>query len=130
MFFFQERVGKPFIRLIKDNIFSLFRSSSKDLLSAVRIFYPKKVPSFSIHELPFYGNSSIQTLNEQFGRDLPAKSLEGSQFEMATIAFSDRSTERKTYVSSLLSSQKMIYIHVTEGITNQWHAYSIILQST
>ena len=30
----QERVGKPFIRFIKDNISSLFRSSSKDVLSA------------------------------------------------------------------------------------------------
>ena len=87
------------------------------------------MPSFSTHELPLYGDSSIQTLNEQFGRDLPAKSLDGSEFEMATIAFYDLSTERKTYVSFILSSQKMIYIHVTEGITHQWHAYSIILQS-
>ena len=42
---FQERVGKPFIRLIKDNISSRFRSSSKDVLSAFSIFVPKKVPS-------------------------------------------------------------------------------------
>ena len=28
---FQERVGKSFIRLIKDNIFNWFRSSSKDV---------------------------------------------------------------------------------------------------
>ena len=35
---FQERVGKPFIRLIKDNISSQFRSSSKDLISAFNIF--------------------------------------------------------------------------------------------
>ena len=34
---FQERVGKPFIRLIKDNISSRFRSSSKDVLSAFSI---------------------------------------------------------------------------------------------
>ena len=36
---FQERVGKPFIRLIKDNISSQFRirSSSKDVLSAFSI---------------------------------------------------------------------------------------------
>ena len=34
---FQERVGKPFIRLIKDNISSRFRSSSKDVLSAISI---------------------------------------------------------------------------------------------
>ena len=57
---FQERVGKPFISLIKDNISSQFRSSSKDVLSDFRIFDPKKVPSLSTHELPLYGDSSIQ----------------------------------------------------------------------
>ncbi len=69
----QESVGKPLIRLIKDNIFSRFRSSSKAVLSAFSIFDPKKVPSLSTHELPLYGDSSIQTLTGQFGRDLPAK---------------------------------------------------------
>ena len=42
---FQERVGKPFIRLIKDNISSRFRFSSKDVLSAFSIYDPEKVPS-------------------------------------------------------------------------------------
>ena len=42
---FQERVGTPFIRLIKDNIASQCRFSSKDVLSAVSIFYPKKCPA-------------------------------------------------------------------------------------
>ena len=72
---FQERVGKHFIRLIKDNISSRFRSSPKDVLSGFNIFRPKKVPRFSTHELPIYGDSSIQTLIGQFGRNLPAKSL-------------------------------------------------------
>ena len=36
--FFQERVGKLFIRLIKDNISSWFRSSSEDGLSAFQYF--------------------------------------------------------------------------------------------
>ena len=73
---FQERVGKPFIRLIKDNISSQFRSCSKDMLLAFSILDPKKVPSLSTHELPLYGDISIQTRIGQFGRDLPAKSLE------------------------------------------------------
>ena len=89
---FQERVGKPFIRLIKDNISSRFRSSSTDALSAFSIFDPKKVPSLSTHELPLYGDSSIQTLNGQFGRGLPTKSLEGTEFEKAAIVSSDLST--------------------------------------
>ena len=48
---FQERVGKPFIRLIKDNLSSQFRSSLKDVLSSFSIFDPKKMPSLSTHEL-------------------------------------------------------------------------------
>ena len=67
---FQERLGKSFIRLIKDIISSWFRSS-KDVLSAFSIFDPKKVPSLSTHELPLYGDSSIQTLIGQLGRGLP-----------------------------------------------------------
>ena len=77
---FQERVGKSFIRVIKDNISSRFRSSSKDV-SGCCFFDPKKVSSLSTHELPLYGDSSIQTLIVQFGRDLPAKLLEGTEFE-------------------------------------------------
>ena len=42
---FQERVSKPFIRLIKDNISSRFRSSSKDVLSAFNIFVQRKCPA-------------------------------------------------------------------------------------
>ena len=44
-----------------------------------------------------YGDSSIQTLIGQFGRDLPAKLLEGTKFEKATIVASDLSTEWKKY---------------------------------
>ena len=103
---FQERVGKPFIRLIKANISSRLRSSSQDVLSAFGIFDPKKVPSLSTRELPLYGDSLIQTLIGQFGRDLPAKSLEGTEFEKAAIVYSDLSTEWKTYRRL---NQKMIY---------------------
>ena len=90
---FQERVGKLYTRLIKDNIFSGFRSSSKDVLSAFSIFDPKKVPSLSTHEQPLYGDGSIQTFIGQFRRDSPAKSLEGTVFEMAAIVSSDLRVE-------------------------------------
>ena len=66
------------------------------------------MPSLSTHELPLYGDSSIQTLMGQFGKDLPAKSSEGTEFDKAAIVSSDLSSG-KCIVSSLLSSQKMIY---------------------
>ena len=89
-------MGKPFIRLIKDNISNLFRSASKEVLSTFGFLIQIKCPA-STHELPLYGDSSIQTLIGQFGRDLPAKSLEGTEFQMAAIVSSDLSTEWKTY---------------------------------
>ena len=48
-----------------------------------------------------YGDSSIQTIIVQFGRNLPAKSLERTEFEKAAIVSSDLSTEWKRIVSSL-----------------------------
>ena len=99
---FTRKSGQSLIRLIKDNLSSLFTSSSNDVLSAFSIFDPKKVPSLSTHELPLYGDSSIQTLIGLFGRDFPAKSLEGTEFEKATIVSSDLSTKWKTYCRSLL----------------------------
>ena len=99
-------MGKPFIRLIKDNISSQFRSSSKYVLSAFSIFDPKIVPSLSTHDLPLYGDRSIQTLFGQFGRDLPAKSLEGTEFEKTAIVSSDLFTEWKTYHQLLIKQPK------------------------
>ena len=86
------------------------------MLSAFSIFDPQKAPSLSTHELPLYGDSSIKTLIGQFGRDLPAKSLEGTEFEKAAIVSSDLSTEWKKYRQLL--SLKMICL-CTEGITHQ-----------
>ena len=121
----QERVGKPFIRLIKDNIYPTgLDPQPKDVLSALSIFYPKKVSSLSTHELPLYGDSSIQTLIGQFGRDLPAKLL---NFRRQPLSLLTSAQSEKRIISSAV---KRCYMHATEGITPQWHAYSIILQST
>ena len=112
-------MGKAFIRLIKDNISSQFRSSSKDVLSAFSIFDPKKDPSLSTHELPLYGDIPILTIIGQFGRDLPAKSLEGTEFEKTTIVSSDLSTEWKTYRQLLIKQPKdNISMQLKELLTN------------
>ena len=107
---FDERVGKPFIRLIKDNISSRFRSSSKDVLSALSIFNHKRVPSLSTHELlymetvQFKLSSSlgeIYQLNHWKELNLRRRSL--------SLLTSAQSGNWKRIVSSLLSSQMMIY---------------------
>ena len=89
------------------------------MLSAFSILDTKKLPHLSTHELPLYGDSSIQTLIGEFGRDLPAKSLEGTEFEKAAIVSSDRSTEWKTYRQLLIMLPKDdISMQLKELLTN------------
>ena len=89
------------------------------MLSAFNIFDPKKVPSLSTHELPLYGDRSIQTLIGQFGRDLPAISLEGTGFEKAAIVSTDFSIEWKTYCQLLIKQPKDdIAMQLKELLTN------------
>ena len=77
------------------------------------------MPSLSTHELALYGDSSIQTLFGQLGRDLPAKSLEGTEFEKAAIVSSDQSTEWKTYCQLLIKQPKDdISMQLKELLTN------------
>ena len=96
-FRFQERVGK----LLSDSSKITYPAGldpPQRMCDQPSVFLiQRKVPSLSTHELPLYGDSSIQTLIGQFGRDLPAKSLEGTEFEKTAIVTSDLSTECKTY---------------------------------
>ena len=70
----------------------------------------RKCPaSLLMHELPLYGDSSIQTLIGQFGRDLPAKSLEGTELRRLPLSLRTSAWSGKRIVRSLLRSQKMIY---------------------
>ena len=105
--FFQERVGTLFIRL-RITYPAGLDPPQKMYLSAFSIFDQRKVPSPSTHELPLYGDSSFQALIGQFGRNLPAKSLEGTEFEKAAIVSSDLSTEVITY-RQLLRGDNPIY---------------------
>ena len=104
--FFEERVGKPFIRLIKNNISSRFRSSSKAVYQPSVFLIQRKVPSLSTHELPLYGDSSIQTpigqIYQLYHWNLNLRR------QPLSLLISSRSGKR--IVSSLLSSQKMLYL--------------------
>ena len=55
----------------------------------------------------------------QFGRDLPAKSLEATEFEKAAIVSSDLSTEWKTYHQFLIKQPKDdIFVQLKELLTD------------
>ena len=88
----------------------------KDVLSGFSIFDPKK-------EVPSLSNMSYlymeTTLIGQFGRDLPAKSLEGTKFEKAAIVSSDLNTEWKTYRQLLIKQPNDdISMQLKELLTN------------
>ena len=73
----------------------------------------------STHELPLYGDSSILILIGQFRRDLPAKSLEGTEFVKAAIVSSDLTTEWKMYHQLLIKQTKDdISMQLKELLTN------------
>ena len=65
---FQKNEVEPFIVHLKDNISSRFASSS-DVVSAMSIFDPKKMPSVESPDLHRYGVDHIGTLLSHYGTD-------------------------------------------------------------
>lgn len=63
---FQETVARPYISHLKENISSRFESH--DIVSALAIFDPRKVPSADSLELPEYGKKSIEVLLDHYGK--------------------------------------------------------------
>lgn len=89
---FQENVAKPFVTDLKGNISRRF--SSQDIVSSFSIFDLSKLPQ---DDLSSYGEKFICTLMEHYGKDLPAKSVEGEEFVMPALVSSEIHTEWKTY---------------------------------
>ena len=65
---FQKHVVEPFIVHLKDNISSRFASSS-DVVSAMTICDPKKIPSVESPDLHRYGVDHIGILLSHYGTD-------------------------------------------------------------
>ena len=57
------------------------------MLSAFSIFDPKKVPSLLLMSYLYMETVQFKLSLDSFGRDLPAKSLKGTEFEKAAILF-------------------------------------------
>ena len=85
---FQKKAGKPFLSLLKENIFSRFASSS-DVVSAMSIFDPRKVPEVDTPNLPLYGEQAIRTLLAHYRTDKPAEILNGEKVAKEDIVTSD-----------------------------------------
>ena len=66
-------MGTPFVALLKEIISSRF--ASHDIVSALAIFDPRKVPSADSAQLPTYGKKSIEVLLDHYGKDKSALTL-------------------------------------------------------
>ena len=64
---FQERVTRPFVSDLKENISSRF--ASQDVVSCFSIFDPKKVPSHDSSNVSTYGDDAVKKLFYHYGTD-------------------------------------------------------------
>ena len=93
---FQEKVAKPFINHLKSNISSRFASSG-DVVSALSIFDPRKVPCVDSDDLSCYGEDSVSTLLAHYGIERSAETLDGGETVKEAMISTDISTEWKTF---------------------------------
>ena len=91
---FQSRVAKHFFTLLKQNIQNRF--SSQDVVSSFSVFDPKKLPK-PPNDCSTYGDESIKTLLERYGRELPAESVLGEKYVMPAFVKPDLPIEWKTF---------------------------------
>ena len=98
-------MGKPFIRLFKDNISSRFRSFSKDVLSAFSYFGLKE--SAPASPMSYLYIETIQfKLSLDYLGEIYQLSLERTEFEKVAIVSFDLSTEWKMYSQLLIKQPK------------------------
>ena len=114
---FQANIGSPFIACIKTNISNRF--ASHEIVSALSIFDPRRVPSTESDKLPTYGNRSIEVLLDHFGKDMPAVTLNGDETMKSAVVSSNIRTEWTTFRTFLAKKPKDdIKSQLAELITN------------
>ena len=92
---FQERVGKPFVSDLKNNISSSF--TSQDIVSSMSIFDPSKLLNVDSPGFTSYGDSSIDTLIQHYGKDREAQTIDGEEYLKKALISPELHTEWKTF---------------------------------
>ena len=101
---FQDRVAKPFITMLKNNI--SIRFVSLDIVSSFSIFDPKKVPAADSSGLLSYGEDSVNLLIEHYGAEQPAETVQGDGYTKEALISPELRTEWKTFRSYLSKQPK------------------------
>ena len=97
---FQESVAKPYIARLKENISSRF-SSSHNVISALAIFNPQKVPRSDSASLASYGNESVKVLLDHYGQDKAAQTVLGEETIKPALISPEIQAEWRTFRSLL-----------------------------
>ena len=97
---YQDIPGKGsqaiFISHLIGNVSSRFASSG-DVVSALSIFDPRKVPCVDSDDLSCYGEDSVSTLLAHYGIERSAETLDGEETVKEAMITPDISTEWKTF---------------------------------
>ena len=112
------QVAKPFIAHLKENISSRFDSSG-DIVSAMSIFDPRKIPKAGSPDLPQYGEEPITTFLAHYGEEKPAQTLLGQPTNREAIISSDITTEWKPYHQLLINMpEENMKVQLKELVSN------------
>ena len=88
-------MAKPFVTDLKGNISRRF--SSQDIVASFSIFDPSKLPQNHSPDLSSYGEEFLGVLEDHYGKELAAKSIEGEEFIVPALVSPDIHTEWMTF---------------------------------
>jgi hypothetical protein len=100
---FQDKVAKPFVTALKGNISRRF--SSQDIVASFSIFDPSKLPQKDSPDLSSYGDEFLGVLEDHYGKELAASSVEGEEFTVPALVSSDIRTEWMTFRRYITTTQ-------------------------
>ena len=101
---FQENVAKHFVTDLKGNISRRF--SSQDIVASFSILDPSKLPQNDSPDLSSYGEEFLGVLEDHYGKELAAESIEGEEFIVSALVSPDIRTEWMTFMKYITRQPK------------------------
>ena len=88
---------------LKGNISRRF--SSQDIVASFSIFDPSKLPQNDSPDLSSYGEEFLGVLEDHYGKELAAESIEGEEFIVPALVSPDICTEWMTFRRYIITRQ-------------------------
>ena len=92
---FQETVATPFVNTLNQNISRRFEA--QDIVSALSIFDPRKIPSSDSTQLPTYGTKSIELLTDHYAQERHSLTLDEEEIQKEGLITPELHTEWITF---------------------------------